>query len=155
MRIFKWTPDFYPSKESPLTPIWAHFHGLPFYLFKGEGLLFVANSIGKPLRIDFHNVNQVKLGTASVCVELDVSKPLMKETWISFVDDEDPNIVLNGFWQTVEYDDAPHYCSKCFHMGHRLEDCKRDLDKEQDKGQKALYVNCRRPYIRVVNPSKN
>ncbi|GAA0172100.1 hypothetical protein LIER_25995 [Lithospermum erythrorhizon] len=79
MRIFKWTPDFHPPKESPLIPIWVHFHGLPLYMFEGERLLSVANSIGKPLRIDSHNVNRVKLGTASVCVERDVSKPLMNE----------------------------------------------------------------------------
>ncbi|GAA0155290.1 hypothetical protein LIER_13051 [Lithospermum erythrorhizon] len=107
MRIFKWTPDFNPSKKSPLTPIWVHFHGLLLYLFEGEALLSVANSIGTPLRIDSHNVNRVKLGTASVCVELDVSKPLMNETWISFVDDEDPTIVVDGFWQKVVYDEVP------------------------------------------------
>ncbi|GAA0182773.1 hypothetical protein LIER_30423 [Lithospermum erythrorhizon] len=106
MRIFKWTPDFHPSKESPLTPIWVHFHGLPLYLFEGE-------------------------------------------------DDENPNIVVDGFWQTVEYEDVPPYCSKCLHMGHRLEHCKRDLEKEQGKGQKAPYVNRRRPYRRVVNPAKS
>ncbi|GAA0163049.1 hypothetical protein LIER_19015 [Lithospermum erythrorhizon] len=116
MRIFKWTPDFHPNKESPLTPIWVHFHGLSLYLFEGESLLSFANSTGKPLRIDSHNVNRVKLEMASLCVELDVSKPLMKET---------------------------------------LEDCKRDLEKEQGKAQKAPYVNRRRPYRRVVNPAKS
>ncbi|GAA0174300.1 hypothetical protein LIER_27721 [Lithospermum erythrorhizon] len=117
MRIFKWTPDFHPNKESPLTPIWVHFHGLLLYLFEGDSLLSVANSTGKPLRIDSHNVNRVKLGTASACVELDVSKPLMKETW--------------------------------------LDDCKRDLDKEQGKGPKPTYINRRRSYRRVVNPAKS
>ncbi|GAA0153431.1 hypothetical protein LIER_11673 [Lithospermum erythrorhizon] len=110
MRIFKWTPDFHPSKESPLTPIWVHFHGLPLYLFEGEGLLSVANSIDSS--------------------------------------------IVDGFWQTIEYDDVPPYCSKCLHMGHRLEDCKRDLEKEQGKGQKAPYVNHRVPYRRVVNSAK-
>ncbi|GAA0162883.1 hypothetical protein LIER_18883 [Lithospermum erythrorhizon] len=140
MRIFKWTPEFHPSKESPLTPIWVHFHGLPLYLFEGEGLLSVANSIGRPLGIDSHNVNRVKLGTASVCVELDVSKPLMNETWVSFVDDEDHSIV-DGFWQKVEYDGVSPYCSKCFHLGHKNDDCKLDLEKEQ--GLKPPYVQRR------------
>ncbi|GAA0149070.1 hypothetical protein LIER_08338 [Lithospermum erythrorhizon] len=90
-----------------------------------------------------------------VCVELDVSKPLMKETWVSFVDDEDPSIVVDGFWKMVEYDDVPPYCSKCLHMRQRLEDCKCDLDKEQGKGQTAPYINRRRPYRRVVNPAKS
>ncbi|GAA0154290.1 hypothetical protein LIER_12317 [Lithospermum erythrorhizon] len=133
MRIFKWTPDFNPSKESPLTPVWVHFHGFPLYLFEGEGLLSVANTIGKPLRVDFHNVNRVKLGSASVCIELDVSKTLMHETWISFVDDENPDIV-EGFWQKVDYDSVPSYCSKCLHMGHKVDDCKGDMQKEQRRG---------------------
>ncbi|GAA0147277.1 hypothetical protein LIER_42945 [Lithospermum erythrorhizon] len=79
MRIFKWTADFDPTKESPLTPVWAHFPGLPFYLYEERGLLSVANSIGKPLRIFSLNTNRVKLGVASVCVELDISKPLVDE----------------------------------------------------------------------------
>ncbi|GAA0187523.1 hypothetical protein LIER_34811 [Lithospermum erythrorhizon] len=107
-----------------------------------------------PLRIDSHNVNRVKLGTAFVCVELDVSKPLMNETWISFVDDEDPTIVFDGFWQKVEYDDVPPYCLKCFRMGHKVEDCKRDFEKEQGKGPQAPYVHRRRLYRRVLNPTK-
>ncbi|GAA0176422.1 hypothetical protein LIER_29418 [Lithospermum erythrorhizon] len=97
-----------------------------------------------PLRIDSHNVNRVKLGTTSVCVELDVSKPLMNETWISFVDDDDPSIVVDGFWQKVEYDDFPPYCLKYFHMSHKVDDCKRDFVKEQGKGPKAPYVHRRR-----------
>ncbi|GAA0140490.1 hypothetical protein LIER_35249 [Lithospermum erythrorhizon] len=113
MRIFKWTPKFHPSKESPLTPIWVHFHLLPLYLFEGEGLLSVANSIGRPLRIDSHNVDRVKLGTASVCVELDVSKPLMNETWVSFADDKDHSIV-DGFGQKVKYDDVPPIVQSVF-----------------------------------------
>ncbi|GAA0172703.1 hypothetical protein LIER_26474 [Lithospermum erythrorhizon] len=145
MRIFKWTPEFNPSIESPLTPIWVHFNGLSLYLFEGEGLLKVANSIGKPLRVDSHNVNRVKLGMASVCVELDVSKLLMNETRVSFVDDEDPNVV-EGFWHRVEYDSVPPYFSKCFHIGHKVDECKRDMEKEQGRGPMAPYVNRRRYY---------
>ncbi|GAA0154891.1 hypothetical protein LIER_43298 [Lithospermum erythrorhizon] len=107
--------------------------------------------LGRPLRIDSHNVNRVKLGTASVSVELDVSKPLLNETWVSFVNDEDPSIV-DGFWQKVEYDDVPPYCSKCFHLGHKNDYCKRDLEKEQ--GLKPPYVQRRRQYRRVVNPTQ-
>ncbi|GAA0174381.1 hypothetical protein LIER_29509 [Lithospermum erythrorhizon] len=88
-----------------------------------------------------------------LCVELNIFKPLMDATWISFVADENPNIV-DGFWQSVEYDDVPHYCSKCFYMGHKVEDCKRDFEKEKGQGPKAPIVQHRRPYHRVVNPMK-
>ncbi|GAA0156709.1 hypothetical protein LIER_14136 [Lithospermum erythrorhizon] len=56
MRLFKWTPEFTPQKESPLCPVWIHLPGLPLYLFEEEPLLSVANSIGKPLSIDSNNV---------------------------------------------------------------------------------------------------
>ncbi|GAA0149764.1 hypothetical protein LIER_36990 [Lithospermum erythrorhizon] len=120
---------------------------------KGELLLLVANTIRKPLRVDSHNVNRVKLGTASVCIELDVSKPLMHETWISFVDDEDLDIV-EGFSQKVEYESVPPYSSKCFHMGFKEDDCKRDFELEKSKGHEAPHVYRRRNYRRVVNPEK-
>ncbi|GAA0182301.1 hypothetical protein LIER_30354 [Lithospermum erythrorhizon] len=52
MPMFKWTPDFSPDRESPLSPVWIHLNGLPFYLFNDEALYSIANSIGSPLRID-------------------------------------------------------------------------------------------------------
>ncbi|GAA0148986.1 hypothetical protein LIER_36842 [Lithospermum erythrorhizon] len=157
MCIFKWTTDFDSSKESPLKPIWMHFPVVPLYLYEGEGLLSVANSIGKPLRADSLNTNHVKLGVPSVCVELDISKPLVNEVWINFEDDEDPDS-SEGFWQKVEYDETLTYYSKCFYMGHSLEDCKRDFEKERlqaAKGKKAMddkpgYVT-RRHYRHVYN----
>ncbi|GAA0156696.1 hypothetical protein LIER_14126 [Lithospermum erythrorhizon] len=67
MRMFKWTLDFCPNKESLLSPVWIHLQGLPLYLFDDEPLLLITNSIGNPLHIDQNNVNRVKLGQASVC----------------------------------------------------------------------------------------
>ncbi|GAA0166869.1 hypothetical protein LIER_21930 [Lithospermum erythrorhizon] len=120
------------SNAENLRPIAMH-EGKPSVVFKRSDKQRYLSRMkhvlgGTPLRIDSHNVNRVKLGTASVCVELDVSKSRMTETWISFVDDEDPNIVV--------------------------EDCKRDFDKEDGKGPQAPYVHRRRQYRRVMNPSK-
>ncbi|GAA0177619.1 hypothetical protein LIER_29728 [Lithospermum erythrorhizon] len=150
--------DYTRFWESALTPVWVHFPGLPIFLYEEEGLLSVANSIGKPLRIDALNTNRVKLGVASVCVELDVSKPLVDKVWVSFEDDEcaDNN---EGFWQQVQYDEIPHYCSKCFDMGHSVENCKRDFEKERmqaekgkmEMGSKPTYVK-RRNLRREYNP---
>ncbi|GAA0153061.1 hypothetical protein LIER_11385 [Lithospermum erythrorhizon] len=97
-------------------------------------------------------------GVASVCVELDVSKPLGDKVWVSFEDDDYPDN-NEGFWQRVDYDEIPHYCSKCFHMGHSIENCKHDFEKERmlaakgrmEIGAKPAYVR-RRNYCRVYNP---
>ncbi|GAA0156703.1 hypothetical protein LIER_38326 [Lithospermum erythrorhizon] len=39
-------------------------------------------------------------------------------------------------------------------MGHKVDDCKRDFEKEQGKGPQATNVHRRRQYHRVVNPTK-
>ncbi|GAA0140607.1 hypothetical protein LIER_44051 [Lithospermum erythrorhizon] len=127
MRMFKWTPDFRPEKESPLTPVWIHFEGLPLYLFDEEPLLSIANSIGQPLKIDHNNIKRVKLGQASVCVAMDVSKPVRDKVWVAF-EEEDSEVMLEGFWQSVRYEHYPSYCPECGHLGHSEADCKRRDD---------------------------
>ncbi|GAA0145370.1 hypothetical protein LIER_42856 [Lithospermum erythrorhizon] len=129
MRMFKWTDDFNPNKESPLSPVWVHFDGLPLYLFNEEALFSIANTIGSPLRIDQLNINRVKLGSASVCVALDVSKPILDKIWVAF-EEEDSEEVVEGFWQQVTYDHFPAYCSCCNHLGHVMTYCKRQEEKE-------------------------
>ncbi|GAA0139186.1 hypothetical protein LIER_00786 [Lithospermum erythrorhizon] len=115
MHMFKWTPDFNPQKESPLSPVWVHFDGLPLYLFDNEALFSIANSIGSPLRIDQNNINRVKLGQAS------------EKVWIAF-EKEDTDELVEGFWQPVTYDEYPAYCSGCYHLGHTIEACKRKVE---------------------------
>ncbi|GAA0177610.1 hypothetical protein LIER_29725 [Lithospermum erythrorhizon] len=95
MRMFKWTPEFSPEKESPLTPV-----------------------------IEHNNVNRVKLGQTSVCVALDVSQPIRKKVWIGF-EDEDNSEMAAGFWQARHYDPHPSYCTDCCHLGHNMVECKR------------------------------
>ncbi|GAA0171225.1 hypothetical protein LIER_25310 [Lithospermum erythrorhizon] len=78
--------------------------------------------------------------------------PLMKETWINFVDEDDPSM-NDGFLQKVEYDVVPHYCSSCFHMGHMTKDCKRDLTKQKDQINSNRVEIRRRQCRRVHNPA--
>ncbi|GAA0166642.1 hypothetical protein LIER_40228 [Lithospermum erythrorhizon] len=92
MRVFKWDVNFNPNIESSIRPIWVSFLGLPLYLFNEYGLASVANTIGEPIRFDSCNINRVKLGVATVCVELDISKPRGHSVWINFEDEEDPSL---------------------------------------------------------------
>ncbi|GAA0160576.1 hypothetical protein LIER_39063 [Lithospermum erythrorhizon] len=155
MRMFKWTPDFHPEKESPLTPVWIHFEGLPLYLFEEEPLL------NRPLKIDHNNKSRVKLGQASVCVALDVSKEIKDQVWIGFAE-EDTDRMIEGFWQPVHYDNYPYFCTDCCHLGHSLNECKRkkeqavegpvDVPVEQGKNEKGAQKLDKIPFRRVSMP---
>ncbi|KAL2236245.1 UNVERIFIED_CONTAM: hypothetical protein Sindi_0816200 [Sesamum indicum] len=115
MRVFKWTPTFAPSKESLIVPVWVSFPELPAHLFRKEVLFTVASMIGTPLQIDDATLNQSKLSKARACIELDLLKPRL----------EDFQIQICGatIVQRIEYEDIPHYCSLCKHVGHRDSDC--------------------------------
>ncbi|KAG9135546.1 hypothetical protein Leryth_022276 [Lithospermum erythrorhizon] len=69
-----------------------------------------------------------------VCVELDVSKPLIDSIWVFFEEDES-NVMLDGFLVRVYYDVLPDYCLSCLHLGLNLEACKLKV-----KGENAQFV---------------
>ncbi|KAL2242479.1 UNVERIFIED_CONTAM: hypothetical protein Sindi_0365900 [Sesamum indicum] len=115
MRVFKWTPAFTPSKESSIVPVWVSFPELPAHLFRKEVLFTVASMIGTPLQIDDATLNQSKLSKARACIELDLLKPRLENFQIQ--------ICGTTIVQRIEYEDIPHYCSLCKHVGHQDSDC--------------------------------
>ncbi|GAA0170510.1 hypothetical protein LIER_24750 [Lithospermum erythrorhizon] len=147
IKMFKWSVDFSPDKESSIKPVWVHFPGLPLYLFDPEPLASIANSIGHPIRYDSHNINRVKLGVASI--------------WIGFEDEADP-ANNEGFWQLVEYEFVPSYCTDCSHVGHLASQCKgnkrlRDSSKTvfDDGGPRKKYADSPHPHTTALSKLKS
>ncbi|GAA0145553.1 hypothetical protein LIER_05724 [Lithospermum erythrorhizon] len=130
MRVFKWSPDFSPATESPIAPVWIRVEGLPLYLFDKMSLMSISSSIGKPIIVDQRSVNRTMLNSARICVELDVSKPLLDAILINFID-EPSNVVLEQFWVKVFYDVVPLLCAFCCHIGHGMGVCKRKWEEDR------------------------
>ncbi|GAA0186410.1 hypothetical protein LIER_33698 [Lithospermum erythrorhizon] len=124
MRIFKWDQDFSPERESAVVPVWIHIERLPLYMFDKMSLLSIANAIGSPLRVHPSNVNRVKLNSALIRVELDVTKPFMDAVWVC-LEGHYSNNKMEGFWINVFYDVLPPFGSCCLHIGHHVEVCKK------------------------------
>ncbi|GAA0151469.1 hypothetical protein LIER_10182 [Lithospermum erythrorhizon] len=78
----------------------------------------------KPLHIDPYNMSHINLNYARICVELNLTTPLVDSIWITFEDDASSTI-LEGFWVKIFYDVVPHYCTGCSHIGHDVVVCKR------------------------------
>ncbi|KAL2224095.1 UNVERIFIED_CONTAM: hypothetical protein Sindi_3009900 [Sesamum indicum] len=132
MRVFKWTLTFTPSKESSIVPVWVNFPELPAHLFHKEVLFTVASMIGTPLQIDDATLNQSKLSKARACIELDLLKPRLENFQIQ--------ICGATIVQRIEYEDIPHYCSLCKHVGHRDSDCYTEGDAPKPPPRKPS--NC-------------
>ncbi|KAG8381820.1 hypothetical protein BUALT_Bualt05G0012600 [Buddleja alternifolia] len=115
MRTFKWTPDFNPSLESPLAPVWVRFPALPPHLFDRDALFAVARLVGSPLLLDGPTAGWASLELARVLVEIDISAPRVESVKIKIGED----VIV----QKVNYEYIPKYCSFCKHIGHDLGGC--------------------------------
>lgn len=82
--------DFNPAVESSIAPVWIKLPELPYNLFHKSTLGEIANSIGKPLKLDCETENQSRAAFAKICVEVDilVKRPAsiaiaMRDTYIN------------------------------------------------------------------------
>lgn len=116
MRIFKWSPTFTVEAESPLALVWVSLSKLPIHLFNKGPLFSIARLIGELLKIDASTISLNRPSVKRFCVEVDVQQSLPERIWIG-------NTNL-GFWQMVEYENLPHYCSCCTKLGHTTASCR-------------------------------
>ena len=72
MRIFKWSPAFSISSESPIAPVWVSLPGLPAHYFAKGSLFSIVCLIGESLKVDSSMVALVRPNMARVCVEVNL-----------------------------------------------------------------------------------
>ncbi|KAL9676148.1 hypothetical protein QQ045_004361 [Rhodiola kirilowii] len=78
----------------------------------------IVSSFGSFLALDSKTTTFTNPSYARVCMEVDISKVLPDELWISTGAD-------SGFWQKVVYESHLLYCSKCRLHGHDLVKCRK------------------------------
>ncbi|KAL0908366.1 hypothetical protein M5K25_022856 [Dendrobium thyrsiflorum] len=114
MKLFKWTPHFDVTVESPIVPIWISFSCLRPHLFSPRILHGLGSLFGRPLRTD----NATSVGSrpfvARILVELDVTKRYASQVWLGSES--------MSYIQSVEMEKFPSYCFHCKSLGH-LKDC--------------------------------
>lgn len=92
LKIFRWSPDFSPLKESPLAPVWISFPSLPIHLI--SKIADLASCIGTPLITDRA---AEALSCARILVEHDLRIPQLQRI----------RVILppsNSFWQRVIFE---------------------------------------------------
>nr|XP_027086510.1 uncharacterized protein LOC113708247 [Coffea arabica] len=117
MSISKWSIDFRSGQELSIAPVWVSFPGLPIPFFQRNQLMQLASTLGHPLKLDAATGDLRRPSAARVLVEVDISLPLAKRIWIG---DEE-----YGFWQPVDFENIPPYCSFCSKFGHQQDSCFR------------------------------
>ncbi|CAN1145751.1 hypothetical protein LINPERHAP2_LOCUS14862 [Linum perenne] len=107
-----WTPEF--NKEEPLKTIltWVRLPKLPIHFFNQLAVTRIGNCIGKTVRLDLATSEGARAKYARVCVEVDLSKPLLGKYMI------DNRTFL------VEYESLENICTSCGFYGHKVDGCK-------------------------------
>ncbi|VFQ66455.1 unnamed protein product [Cuscuta campestris] len=111
MTVCRWTCEFDPSVDSPLSPVWIALEGLPIHLFEPNALFSIAKLVGSPLQLDSATLNLARPSVARVCVEIDLTKPIPHAVWIY--------LGQSSFLQPIHYEDLPDYCTSCRVFGHK------------------------------------
>lgn len=86
MRIFRWSPQFWVDKESPLVPVWITYPCLPIMFFTKQSLFALAGLIGLPLRRDEGTVSLKRRSFGRLQIEIDLLKPRADKIWIGMAE---------------------------------------------------------------------
>ncbi|CAN1335310.1 hypothetical protein LINPERPRIM_LOCUS36697, partial [Linum perenne] len=116
--VARWTPDF--NEEAPIQKImtWVRLPKLPIQFFNRLAVERIGNHIGRTVRLDLVTSEGARARYARVCVEVDLSRPLLGK------------YVIEDKVFLVEYESLDNICYSCGLYGHKEEECKPAVSTE-------------------------
>ncbi|KAF9611587.1 hypothetical protein IFM89_033591 [Coptis chinensis] len=136
LRLSKWSPNFSTEKETQShAAVWVRFPGLPLEYWEIRNLLALGRAVGRPIHVDETTAKRELGYYASVLVDIDLSKSILKKVWIK---SKKYNI---GFWQPIKLGKTPEFCSHCKGVGHTVANykhLKNDLAKSLDLAKSKI-----------------
>lgn len=140
LAVQKWKPNFRSCQaKAPTTAVWVHFPRLPMEQYQEPILMFLGNQVGKALHVDRSTLLASKGRFARVCVEIDLSKPLIP--CIDLVSEDPDGIASNDLNDKLQvvYEGLHVICFGCGEYGHKKENCRYNVviqpSTEQAAGQ--------------------
>ncbi|XP_057432404.1 uncharacterized protein LOC130725170 [Lotus japonicus] len=107
-----WTPDFVAANsEISTAAVWIRIPDLGFQFYDESILLTLASAVGTPIRVDMNTMDMQRGKYARICVEIDLSKPVLGR------------VGLRGVWYNIEYEGLHLLCSHCGCYGHLARNC--------------------------------
>ncbi|KAL9293888.1 putative transcription factor interactor and regulator CCHC(Zn) family [Arabidopsis thaliana] len=135
-----WSPDFDPLRDEIVTtPVWVRISNFPWNLYHKYILLGIANSLGKPIKVDLNTLSFERGRFARICVEVNLQKPL-KGT-----------VVVNGERFYVPYEGLANICSQCGMYGHLVHKCPRGVS--HGIGEESMSVEVTKNVQNPVVPT--
>lgn len=112
LSIRPWEPDFRPASANVSSiAMWIRLNELPIEYYNAEALCQIGKAIGNVLRVDTHTASETRGRFARLCVQVDVTKPLVTA------------ILIGKFEQRVCYEGIQKLCFDCGRLGHKSASC--------------------------------
>nr|KYP52498.1 hypothetical protein KK1_025618 [Cajanus cajan] len=115
--------------------VWICFPGLNLFYYDESILLAYATTVGKPVKVD-NNTKEVRKGCfARVCVEINLTKPMVGRIW------------LKDFWYKDEYGGLHRICFTCGCYGHFTRDRSSPPKTSDDTNTIVVKGACAQPIV--------
>lgn len=112
LTVRPWSPEFVAAHAKiEKTLVWIRLPSLGLQYYDESILLTIASAVGKPIKVDINTRDMARGRFARVCVEIDLSIPVVGKYW------------LNGAWYTIEYEGLHLLCANCGCYGHVARNC--------------------------------
>ncbi|CAN1786181.1 hypothetical protein LINPERHAP1_LOCUS17144, partial [Linum perenne] len=118
--VARWTPSF--NEKAPIQKIltWVRLPKLPIHYFNPTTVERIVNHIGRTIKLDLATAEGAWARYARVCVEVDLSKPLLGKYMV------DDRIMY------IEYEILDKICYSCGMYGHKLDSCPLNSPHDTD-----------------------
>ncbi|XP_021800399.1 uncharacterized protein LOC110744720, partial [Prunus avium] len=126
-----WKPGF-NAKEERVTHMtaWVRINGLNVEFFRTDVMTKIGNLIGTTVKVDAHTMGQARGKFARLCIELDLSKPLI------------PFIEVEGRTYGVVYEGIQLVCFECGCFGHGRDSCPVIMEaKQKQAAEEEAFEN--------------
>ncbi|XP_045797590.1 uncharacterized protein LOC123891736 [Trifolium pratense] len=108
----QWYPTFNAATATiDKTMAWIRIPSLNLVYYDESLLWAVASMVGTPVKVDMHTLRVARGKFARLCVEIDLTKPVVGK------------VGINGEWYQVQYEGLHVICTRCGRYGHILKDC--------------------------------
>ncbi|CAN1126822.1 hypothetical protein LINPERHAP2_LOCUS3658 [Linum perenne] len=109
--VARWSPAFNENEPIKKIMTWVRLPKLPIQYFNNLAVTRIGDYIGKTIRLDLATSEGARGRYARVCVELDLSKPLLGKYML------EDRVLL------VEYENIVNFCFGCGKYGCKTESC--------------------------------
>ncbi|CAN1824671.1 hypothetical protein LINPERHAP1_LOCUS30861 [Linum perenne] len=116
--VARWSPDF--NEEAPIRKVltWVRLPKLPIHFLNATAVTRIGNHIGRTVRLDLATAEGARARYARVCVDIDLSKPLLGK------------YLLDERVMFIEYESLDNICFSCGMYGHKELDCQPKAPEE-------------------------